>query len=103
MKIITLFVGLLSSVSADLARENKSATILNRDNFDSIVYDRRNYVFVHFYSSKCEDCEDYSTVLDTLATQMSNRHNIVIAKIDLDKEDVDIESINEESFQHFVF
>ena len=60
--------------------------ILEADQFQEVVLDKSKYVFVYFYSSSCEDCEDYSAVMDQVADIQKSKHNLVIAKADVDRQ-----------------
>ena len=57
--------------------------ILDSDNFPEVALNKAKYVFVHFYSSTCVDCEDYSHLMDQLAERHKSRHNLIIAKADV--------------------
>ena len=60
--------------------------ILDSHNFQEVALNKGKYVFVYFYSSTCEDCEDYSHLLDQVAEIHKSRHNLIIAKADVGRE-----------------
>ena len=65
---------------------------LTSESFKSVALNRSKYVFVYFHSSNCVNCEDFSGVISDLADVMKNRHNIIIASVDVDQEDVEEEA-----------
>merc|ERR1712012_771297 len=65
--------------------------LLTSESFKSVALNRSKYVFVYFHSSNCVNCEDFSGVISDLADVMKNRHNIIIASVDVDQEDVEEE------------
>ena len=79
-----LFLIFLSILSGSVSRS--SVKILDSDNFQEIVLNKSKYVFVYFYSSSCGDCEDYSDVMDQISELYQSRHNLVIAKADVDRQ-----------------
>ena len=60
--------------------------ILDSENFQEVALNKAKYVFVYFYSSTCEDCQDYSDLMDQVAELHQARHNLVIAKADVGRE-----------------
>lgn len=67
------------------------AKILTSENFSATVFNRSKYVFVYFHSSKCEECQGLSQVIEDLAEEMKARHNIIIATVDVGQEKLDEE------------
>ena len=74
----------LTFLSLLTGSSTSSVKILEADQFQNVVLDKSKYVFVYFYSSSCEDCEDYSDVMNQVADIHKSRHNLVIAKADVD-------------------
>ena len=66
--------------------------LLTSESFKSVALNRSKYVFIYFHSSNCVNCEDFSGVISDLADVMKNRHNIIIASVDVDQEDVEEEA-----------
>ena len=60
--------------------------ILDSENFQEIAFNKSKYVFVYFYSSACEGCEDYSDVMDQVAEMHRSQRNLIIAKADVERE-----------------
>ncbi|XP_048350148.1 protein disulfide-isomerase-like protein of the testis [Sphaerodactylus townsendi] len=51
-------------------------------NFDRVVFNKKNHVFVMFYAPWSEACQKLLPIWDELGKMFENRSNVVIAKID---------------------
>ena len=61
--------------------DKNSVKELVGSNFAQVALNKARYVFVFFYSSNCETCEQLGPVIEQLAKRMKKKHNLVIARI----------------------
>jgi len=79
------FINDKTGLSAKIKTAATAVTVLNEDNFDSIVMNNDKDVLVEFYAPWCGHCKHLAPVWEKLAKAFSNEPNVVIANIDADK------------------
>ncbi|XP_054848501.1 protein disulfide-isomerase-like protein of the testis [Eublepharis macularius] len=89
----------LSSEEIQEGWDKKPVKVLVGKNFDKVVFNKKNHVFVMFYAPWCEACQKVLPIWDELGKMYENRKNIVIAKIDYTANNVQL--LNVERYPFF--
>ncbi|XP_077172446.1 protein disulfide-isomerase-like protein of the testis [Paroedura picta] len=89
----------LSSEEIQEGWDQKPVKVLVGKNFDRVVFNEKNHVFVMFYAPWSEACQKVLPIWDELGKTYENRKNVVIAKIDYTANNVQL--LNVERFPFF--
>ncbi|XP_033023738.1 protein disulfide-isomerase-like protein of the testis [Lacerta agilis] len=68
--------------------DKKPVKVLVGSNFDRVVFNKKNHVFVLFYAPWSRDCQKLLPVWDEFGKLYESRKNVVIAKIDFTANDI---------------
>jgi len=79
------FINGQAGTRAKIAKPASAVTVLNPQNFDSIVLDKTKDVFVEFYAPWCGHCKKLIPTWEKLAGVFKNEENVVIANLDADQ------------------
>lgn len=74
--------------------QNENVKVLVGRTFEKIVYDETKDVLVEFYAPWCHHCQQFEPTYRDLAEKVSSNPNIIIAKIDITKNEVENIAIN---------
>ncbi|PWN93797.1 disulfide isomerase [Acaromyces ingoldii] len=85
LKALSSYVTEMSNVKSNIrAPPPPAAKQLTKDNFDEIVLDEANDVFVEFYAPWCGHCKNLAPVYDKVASAFENEKNCIVAQMDAD-------------------
>lgn len=85
LKALSSYVTEMSNVKSNIRPPPPpAAKQLTKDNFDEIVLDEANDVFVEFYAPWCGHCKNLAPVYDKVASAFENEKNCIVAQMDAD-------------------
>lgn len=88
--------------SEPVPTEQEGATVkVVGDNFEDVVMDKSQDVFVKYYAPWCGHCKKLAPIWDELAENLAGVDNIVIAKMDSTANEV--ESVNVQSYPTLIY
>ncbi|CAD8116986.1 unnamed protein product [Paramecium sonneborni] len=99
MKYLILLV-IAMSVIGEITNEGKVIE-LTSDNFNSIVLDSKQDVLVKFFAPWCGHCKNMAEAYKTLAANLANNQNVLIAEMDWTQHKTD--SVEIKGFPTLVF
>ncbi|KAI9477905.1 MAG: thioredoxin-like protein [Benjaminiella poitrasii] len=80
------FVHQKSGISPRIRAQKSDVVALDTKSFHEVVLNPKKHVFVEFYASWCGHCKNLAPIWERLGHTFANEENVVIAKIDADKE-----------------
>jgi len=83
---LVLFVNQKAGTKGRIPKPPSHVTDLDSTNFAAVVKDPTKHVFVEFYAPWCGHCKALAPVYEKLAAAFKNEAEVVIAKVDADKE-----------------
>ncbi|KAL8175458.1 UNVERIFIED_CONTAM: hypothetical protein K2H54_025669 [Gekko kuhli] len=89
----------LSSEEIQEGWDQKPVKVLVGKNFDRVVFNKKNHVFVMFYAPWSEACQKVLPIWDELGKMYEKRKHVVIAKIDYTANNVQL--LNVERYPFF--
>jgi len=93
----------LKSEKAESGDQDGDVVVVRGTSFDDIVLNNDKDVLVEFYAPWCGHCKQLAPIYDELGAKMKSQENIVIAKMDMTANEIDVKGVDVKGFPTLFF
>jgi protein disulfide-isomerase A1 len=93
----------LKSEAVESSDQEGDVVVVRGTSFNDIVINNDNDVLVEFYAPWCGHCKQLAPIYDELGAKMKAHKNIVIAKMDMTANEIDVDGVEVKGFPTLFF
>jgi protein disulfide-isomerase A1 len=93
----------LKSEKVDPSDTTGDVIVVRGESFNDIVINNEKDVLVEFYAPWCGHCKSLAPIYDELAAKFKDKENIMIAKMDMTANEIDVKGVDVKGFPTLFF